>query len=332
MRLQYTQLPTLLGSLVLCAGLTTTLANAQGKEESDGDVGKVVEDAQQQSDGGQAEPESKADEHEGMVQVRVSLPDGRTIVTYEKPAARSARVSPNIARQVNRFRATASVSRSSAHSSRSSSSGGASSGGSAMSSGGGASVRGGNSSSVSSGGGAVGDAGVTTFSGSKGDTSSGSSSKASASARSRGSSGSNRATAGGGGSAPTSTGRSVPTVGNARHHAEGAIGGQRVEFHDAGMGAAVVGNTVYFTGVQLVQADQGFETIDGTRIGADTVIMQEGRLSPDGSGPLSSWNTGTSAIKMEFESNTVVDLVMFSEPENENNPERIQRTWTVRIR
>lgn len=328
MRLQYAQLPTLLGSLVLCAGLTTTLASAQDKEESDGDISKVVEETQQISDGEQAELDSKTDEHEGMVQVRVSLPDGRTIVTYEKKAARSARVSPEIARQVSRFRASASSARSSTHSS--SGQGRASSGGS--------SVQGGNVSSGSSGGGR---AGVASFSGSKAGSSSGSSAPssssanagASASGKSSSSGSSNRASTGGGGGSASATGsRSVPTVGNARHSAEGAIGGQRVEFHDAGMGAAVVGNTVYFTGVQLVQANQDFQTIEGTRIGADTVIMQDGRLSPDGSGPLSSWNTGASAIKLDFASNTVVDLVMFSQAENASNPERIQRTWTVRIR
>lgn len=98
------------------------------------------------------------------------------------------------------------------------------------------------------------------------------------------------------------------------------------------MGAAVIGNTVYFNNVQLVQADQAFDVVIGTRVGADSAIMQEGRLSASGSGPLSSWDTGSSAIKLDFESDTVVELVMFSEPENSITPDRIQRTWTVRIR
>ncbi len=97
------------------------------------------------------------------------------------------------------------------------------------------------------------------------------------------------------------------------------------------MGAAVIGNTVYFNNVELVRADQTFEVVTGTPVGGDAVIMQRGRLASS-PGPLSSWNTGSSAIKLDFTSNTVVTLTMHSLPEDESNPNRVTRTWTVRIR
>ena len=98
------------------------------------------------------------------------------------------------------------------------------------------------------------------------------------------------------------------------------------------MGAAVIGNTVYFNGVEHVRADQVFDVVTGTKIAGDMVIMKQGRLSSSGSDSLSSWNTGASAIKLDFPSDTIVTLTMLSRPTDSSRPERIERTWTVRIR
>jgi hypothetical protein len=98
------------------------------------------------------------------------------------------------------------------------------------------------------------------------------------------------------------------------------------------MSAAVVGNRVYFTGVELVLADQPFEIITGTRVGTDAVITEDGRLNSNGSDPLSSFNTRESSIKIELEPGTIVELMMYTPSGNASAPEREQRTWTVRIR
>tara|TARA_R110002073_G_scaffold118918_5_gene259359 strand:+ start:318146 stop:318442 length:297 start_codon:yes stop_codon:yes gene_type:complete len=98
------------------------------------------------------------------------------------------------------------------------------------------------------------------------------------------------------------------------------------------MGAAVIGNTVYFNGIEHVRADQMFDVVTGTKVGGDMVIVQGGRLPSTGDGPLSSWNTRASGIKLDFPSNTIVTLTMLSQPLDVSNPERIERSWTVRIR
>ncbi|PCI10534.1 hypothetical protein COB72_02955, partial [bacterium] len=126
--------------------------------------------------------------------------------------------------------------------------------------------------------------------------------------------------------------RSVPTVGQASYTDFGAVGGQKVEFLDAGISASIVGQTVYFTGVQLVQANQSFGIVAGTRLGEGSAIMQEGRPGRGDSNPLGTSNTASSTIRLDFESGTTVDLVMLSNPENPGDPIREQRTWTVRIR
>lgn len=126
--------------------------------------------------------------------------------------------------------------------------------------------------------------------------------------------------------------RAVHTVGSPRYEDDGATGGQRVEFHDQGMSAAVIGNTVYFNGVYLVNASEPFTVIAGTKMGTDSVIMDEMRPSNEGLNELSSFNTGASAIKLGFDSDTVVDLVMQSQADNPNDPNRTERVWTVRIR
>jgi hypothetical protein len=123
----------------------------------------------------------------------------------------------------------------------------------------------------------------------------------------------------------------VSTIGAPQYSQGGAVGGQRVEFHDAGIGASVVGNTIYFVGVELVQANQVFEVVTGTRVGADSVIMQDDR--PQGSSDtLNTWSVGESRVMLDFDSGTTVDLVMLSEPEDSSNPNRDVRTWRVRIR
>ena len=120
-----------------------------------------------------------------------------------------------------------------------------------------------------------------------------------------------------------------PTIDRSTGH---ATGGQRVEFSDAGMGAAVVGNRVYFNNVELVTADQPFEVLSGTRIDLDTVMMESGRMAANDNGSLNSFNTRGSTIKLELESGTVVTFTMYTESGNSLMPQREVRTWTVRIR
>lgn len=121
----------------------------------------------------------------------------------------------------------------------------------------------------------------------------------------------------------------VPTVGAAEHDGTSAFGGQTVSFEGTGMYGAVIGRTIYLVGVELAHADQPFEVSRGTRIMNDSVIMDESELG--------SMNTGRNAIdarthlKLTFESDTVVNLVMYSDPTNESSA-REERTWTVRIR
>lgn len=280
---------------------------------------------------------------DGKIEVRISMPDGRTIIRYESPRRSSARRSFPSSSAASGSRILADGSRlSMGHSSAfkgSSSSSSArlgsshSSGSRSASGGGGVGGASSSSSSGSSGGGSAKVSAQSMASGGSGSSGSASASSSSSSSGSSGSStGSSSNSSTGSSASPPRAHRTVHTVGGARHSAEEAVGGQRVEFHDGDMGASVIGNTVYFNNVQLVKANQAFDILTGTRIGADSAIMQEGRLAPSGSGSLSSWDTGSSAIKLDFESNTVVELVMFSEPENSTTPDRIQRTWTVRIR
>ncbi len=202
--------------------------------------------------------------------------------------------------------------------------------GKSSASGGGSSGSGGSASAQSTDGAATENyarSGVKTFSGVSGSGNTGA-----AQASGAGSSGGVASNGSFSSSTSAKTPRAVHTGGEARYNQDTAVGGQRVEFHDAGMGAAVVGNTVYFTGVDLVQVDQDFDVVTGTRLGADKVMMEHGRLSTSGIDGLSSWNTGVSRIKLDFQSDTTVQLMMFSQPTSADNPEREQRTWTVRIR
>lgn len=352
MQLQPTQLNGYLGAIMLSAGLASSITLAQEPTETAEET-KLVQTIEEQPAPIDQESTDARDQKtsDDMVEVRISMPDGRTIIRRERAHQSSARRSFPSTRQGSRILADGSRI-SYAHgvvtggsNSSSAYSGGVRSGGGAASSGGGssggssASIKGAaspevamgdlessiaeGSSAQSSSGGTYAGVAASTFS--SGSSSTGSSSPGSSSA-SGASAGSSSSSAG-----HAVSPRAVHTVGGARYNQEGATGGQRVEFYDAGMSAAVIGNTVYFIGVELVQSDHLFEVVTGTRIGADSVIMEDLRL-PAGINPLSSWNTGASTIRLEFESNEIVNLVMHSQPSDSSNPDRVQRTWTVRIR
>ena len=123
----------------------------------------------------------------------------------------------------------------------------------------------------------------------------------------------------------------VPTVGPAQHGDGGAFGGQTVNFAGTGMYGAIIGNTVYLVGVELAHADQDFEVTRGTRIGSETVIMDE--VDP-ADRPTKGRNAidGKTQLKLSFESGAVVELVMYSQSNGNESVEREERTWTVRIR
>ena len=122
----------------------------------------------------------------------------------------------------------------------------------------------------------------------------------------------------------------VPTVGAAQHDGNTAFGGQTVNFAGTGMYGAVIGRTIYLVGVELAHADQDFEVSRGTRIGSDSVIMDEADLG--------TMNTARNAIeakahlKLTFDSATVVNLVMYSDPGDSESSTREERVWTVQIR
>ncbi len=329
MQLHSTQLTGLLGAILLSAGLAAPITLGDEVPEPTGpavQVETVEKDGDQHTrvgdDGAKASSEKTQDE--AMIEVRISLPDGRTIIRLE-PAGRTSarrimpaglRVSKTLADGSRVSYGTGGVAGGSNSSSAArSGSGGGSGGGGGASAGGGSGGGGGSGSSgsvasPSSGGGAAGSA-ARAYTGAD-------DSEASSNAESSSSEGS------------SDTG-SVHTIGDPIYNDDGAVGGQRVEFHGAGMGAAVIGNTVYFIGVELVRADQSFEIVDGTRIGSDSVMQVEGYQS-SGTDLISSWNTAASPIKLDFASDTVVDLVMLSLPADASAPAREQRTWRVRIR
>ncbi len=317
MQLQAThQLTGLLGAVLLSAGLGASFAQADQSTKSVGSTTPVegVEEhaGEQGSDRVKLSPEKMLEEEE-MVEVRISLPDGRTIVRLEPVGKTSAKRTRSIGLRVSKTLPDGSR---------------VSYGTSGVTGGGGASFvarSGGGGSQASSGGGG----GGSSFSAGGALSSPGGGGAAR---------GASQAYAGLGGldgadnaESSSSSGRAVHTIGDPIYNDDGAVGGQRVEFHGAGMGAAVIGNTVYFIGAEVVQADQPFEIIDGTRIGSDSVMQIE-RNQSSGGDLMSSWNTAGSPIKIDFASGTVVDLVMLSLPADANNPVREQRTWRVRIR
>jgi hypothetical protein len=381
----------LLGALVLSAGLTTPLALA---DETVADEKQAAAEAQlqpvQQADGTEAQELVESDDE--MVEVRISLPSGRTIVRLEPKRKMSARYTPIAGSNASTSRRLADGSRISVASravtggSNSSSvrmgggGGGGASGGGGSSGGGGAASAGGGSSSNSQGGAAsaapktgvfsygpstqslvddstasselntggddgaadiqVESVGSSSSSGGSGlgvysygtpaandEDDSTESSVGSDSSSDVGSSNSGSGNTGQQGN-PT-----VPTIGDPVYDGDGnATGGQEVEFDSAGMSAAVIGNTVFFNGVELVSADGSFDVIRGTPIASDTVMLDERRSSNSGQGELNSFNSQGSDIVLELESGRVVEFVMFSYSPNVMNPLREQRTWTVRIR
>lgn len=327
---------TFLGALVLSAGFATPLALADEPVSEQPVPGES--DAQQQAEAGNEQQATTSKrESADYVEVRVSLPDGRTFTRLEPKRNISARYT-------RKSSAPASTSRRMSDGSRISVASRGVRGGSNASSvrvGGGGGGGGGGAVS-SSGGGGGGGGGSAASSATKGSSSAaGAEAPIEAKASgggifSYGSESSNTGSA----NAPSSnaTGsnagrQSVPTIGEPSYDREGnATGGQRVEFHDAGMSAAVIGNRVYFNNVELVVADQPFQVISGTRLEHNSAIMEDGRLGSGGTGALGSFNTRSSSIKLEFESDTTVTLMLYTQPLNSINPERDMRTWTVRIR
>ncbi len=319
-----TSIRTLLGALALSAGLAAPMALG---DEPVPDQDKPVTDQSAAVEESKAAESRDTRENADMVEVRVSLPDGRTIIRLEPKQSMSARynfrggATPKLlasgARSSGSGVSTAGRGASGGSNGASVGTGGSSGGGGG---GAGASSGGGGGSGGSASGGKAADQ-ATSVESSKGGffygASAGGSSNSESSSRND----------------SAQTPRPVPTVGNPTYDREGnATGGQRVEFYEAGMSAAVVGNRLYFIGVELVSANAPFEIITGTRVSDDLVIMDSQRLSSSGSDSLSSFNTANSQIKLEMESGTVVDLVLFSRSADADSPERVQRTWSVRIR
>ncbi|HCT45451.1 MAG TPA: hypothetical protein DF699_09580 [Phycisphaerales bacterium] len=126
---------------------------------------------------------------------------------------------------------------------------------------------------------------------------------------------------------------SVPTIGEPSYDVEGnATGGQSVKYPNESMFATVIGNRVYFTGVELITSDQPFEVIVGTPVTGDSVIMDESRVSSALTGSLTSASASNSEIVIEFGSDTVVELNMLSRSASPDNPLRSAHSWTVRVR
>lgn len=315
----------LLLAISLSAGIASPLALAA--EESKEDASPILAGAEEQGQDMTQESRKDAD----YVAVRVSLPDGRSFTRLEPKRTMSARYSRSGSAPISTSRRMSDGARvsvgargvSGGSNSSSVRSGGSSGGGSSSSSSGGGGGGGSSSAMISKEAAQEGglearasSAGVFTF----GHSGSGFESN---------SSGDN----GSGSSRDRDSRPAVPTVGAPRFDREGnASGGQRVEFHDAGMSAAVIGNRVYLNNVELVSADQPFSIITGTRVGSDSVIMEDGRLSSNGVDHLSSFNTGSSSIKLEFDSDTIVTLSLYTQSSSSLNPDREMRTWTVRIR
>ena len=102
------------------------------------------------------------------------------------------------------------------------------------------------------------------------------------------------------------------------------------------MYATVIGDTIYLVGVEFAQADQDFEVLRGTRLLADSAILDETDLGDLGT---ENRHESRSQMKLRFEPGTVVNLVMYSQSGDADswsgkdlNETRQERTWTVRIR
>lgn len=325
-------LRSLAGALMLSAGFASSLALADEgakdtRQDSTSDSPLTSANADSEQNAQRAADSGDEKNDADYVKVRISLPDGRTITRLEPKHNISARYN-------SRVSASSGVS-------------GARTGGSSVSVASRSVSGGSNTSSVKSGGGGGGGGGgsSTSFGGGGGGGGSSASAETSGAGEAKPelsggvfSYGNTGASASGSSASQTSASNNassqrVSSLGAPSYDREGnASGGQRVEFSDAGMSAAVVGNRIYFIGVELVMADQPFEIITGTRVGTDAVITEDTRLSNNGVDSLSSFNTGQSSIKIELEAGTIVNLTMFTPSSDAQSPDREQRTWTVRIR
>lgn len=382
-----TRLTSVLSAIVLTSGLAVSVsfadeptpepdAKAQGEEQTRSDS-SGEQDARDAQDG-EERPERVRG---GVVEVRISLPDGRTIVRYEPagpisarrtlPAAllRSSRVLPDGSRISTTGAALRGGSNSSAVKIGGSSGGGGGGGGA---SGGGGGGGGGDSAlsettndnasgSKSSGGGG----GVYTVTGNNSSRSNtddddtnnddannddGSNTNDDTGQNNNDDSNSNNDDGSNNNNDDSNSNNDdsnnnnnddssnnddppVPTVGDPQYDGDTAVGGQRVEFLDAGISAAVIGNTIYFNGVELVHADRPFEVVLGTRLGGDSAMMDDTRsTAPTGDGDTGTFDTDDTVLKLEFASETTVTLMMQSFAGNPAAPNRVQRFWTVRIR
>jgi len=322
MQLNTTPLTGLLGAIIISAGLSSSLASAKDSTDTSPKPADTEPKAESSP--------SESDVPVGMVAIRISMPDGRTIIQYEPKRASSARYTRTVPTRVTRTlpdgsrisyaqrgssASGGSSSSSGAHGSASQSNSGGSGGAGMSASGGGSS---GGSSSGKSGGSSGGGGGGSGGGGGGGSGGAGLTPLSSASGTDSGS-------VGVGHRAP----HQVHTVGDAVHEDDGAVGGQTVEFAETGMGGQVMGNSVYLTGVQIVQSSESFNTLEGTSIGGDLVMMSS--MMPVSS-PLGGGIEDPGSIILDFESGSVVDLVMFSKPADNSNPIRERRTWSVRIR
>jgi hypothetical protein len=383
-----------LSALLFSAGLAApiTLAQEPSVDDTQTKSDQIVEPANdERSDSGKegsasSQKESSKSAKPDMVEVRISLPDGRTIIRYEPAARTSARYKSDGITSTSRILADGSrISFGHAGGAPAAGSGQLSVSSGNVSGGGGGGTAGGSSGGASGGGGGG---------GSSGGGSGGGGTDALSSSDSDENDGSSEGTATSdvlahrgifsGSTATTITGASesgsmidsdsepdpgtddssdtdtdpdsdqdtgsdddsiddsgsdstqsddppIPTVGDPVYTDDGAVGGQRVEFVDANIGAEVIGNTIYFSGVDFVTSDQSFDVVRGIMIGNDTTMRDDGGASI-GIESLETWTVGSSSIKLDFESDTNIELIMYSQPMDSGNPDRVIRTWSVRVR
>lgn len=378
---------TLVGALMLCAGFATPITLADEPEQKAASSPSEGEKAEQGDQGKQDQASDSVRPDGDTVEVRISLPDGRTIVRLEPKSTMSARYSPRRSTEASTSRslpdgsrisvATRGVRGGSNSASVRTGGGGGGGGGSSISGGGGGGggAGGGGSAAVSgsadkgsetkarSGGGGVfsygppqkdrtQDAQEEISSGSQplvvtnGQTQQESSADTGAGAGTQTHTNSQTNTQadtsndsqtstqddsqGGSQTDDQNNTPSVPTIGDPIIDDDGdATGGQSIKFDAEGMAATVIGNRVYFRGVEIVTSNRAFTVITGTRVASDSVILDPTRSQ---SGGADESVTSSSGIVLEFASGSVVDLVMFSRSADPNQPNRVERTWTVRIR
>lgn len=379
---------TLVGALVLNAGFATPLTLADEPEQTAASSSAQTEEPKKPDSTEQDQKAAESTRPDGdTVEVRISLPDGRTIIRLEPKTTMSARYKPRRSTAISTSRSLPDGSRisvatrgvrggSNIASVRTGGGGGGGGGGSTTSGGGGGGGggAGGGAASVvsadagvetkarSSGGGVfsygppreerVKEAEEEVASGSQtivvtnGQTESDSSSDSDtqsgtqnqsdsqadpqASDRDDAQTSTQSDTLGADQTDDQSNTPSVPTIGDPIIDDEGdATGGQSIKFDAEGMAATVIGNRVYFRGVEIVTSNRSFTVITGTRVASDSVILDPSRAQSTDSGESV---TSSSGIVLEFASGSVIDLMMFSRSADPNQPNRVERTWTIRIR